>query len=154
MQRLRIFAGLSAALTVLCVSVFAKTPRTWNLKNSTNMYNNIFPFFNTAAYAGSGELYFGVPGTGVDGNDAGVLTTSFTEHPLSIKLKSATVVNAPQLLDGNIAVTGNLRVIAQYPNQIGVFRIQKDGSLKLLSTTTIDEQGEGLFSLSIFPNMR
>jgi hypothetical protein len=26
-----------------------------------------------------------------------------------------------------------------------VFRIQKNGSLKLLSTTTIDEQGEGLF---------
>jgi hypothetical protein len=54
----------------------------------------------------------------------------------------------------NIAVTGNLMVIAQYPNQIGVFRIQKNGSLKLLSTTTIDEQGEGLFSLSIFPNTR
>ncbi len=45
-------------------------------------------------------------------------------------------------------------VVAQYPNQISVFRIQKDGSLKLLSTTTIDEQGEGLFSLSIFPNTR
>jgi len=35
-----------------------------------------------------------------------------------------------------------------------VFRIQKSGSLKLLSTTIIDEQGEGLFSLSIFPNTR
>jgi len=35
-----------------------------------------------------------------------------------------------------------------------VFRIQKNGSLKLLSTTIIDEQGEGLFSLSIFPNTR
>jgi len=51
-------------------------------------------------------------------------------------------------------VTGNLTVIAQYPNQISVFRIQKDGSLKLLSTTTIDEHGEGMFSLSIFPNTR
>jgi len=55
---------------------------------------------------------------------------------------------------GNIAVTGNLVVVAQPPNQIGVFRIQKSGSLKLLSTTIIDEQGEGLFSLSIFPNTR
>jgi hypothetical protein len=67
-----------------------------------------------------------------------------------------TVVNAtvvdPQV--ANIAVAENLMVVAQPPNQIGVFRIQKDGSLKLLSTTAIDEQGESLFSLSIFPNTR
>jgi hypothetical protein len=43
-------------------------------------------------------------------------------------------------------------LIAEYPDQIGVFRIQTNGSLKLLSTAAIDEQGEGLFSLSIFPN--
>jgi hypothetical protein len=57
-------------------------------------------------------------------------------------------------LEGNIAVTGNLMVIAEYPNQIAVFRINSDGSLTLLTTTTIDEQGEGLFSLSVFPNTR
>jgi hypothetical protein len=57
-------------------------------------------------------------------------------------LKNATLVKAPDNLDGNIAVTGNLMVIAEYPNQIGVFRIQKDGSLKLLTTKSIDEQGE------------
>jgi hypothetical protein len=142
------------ALTSRISPVGLTNPRTWNLKNSTNMYNNIFPFFDAAAYAGSGDLYFGVQGTGVDGNAPGVLTASFTEHPLSIKLKNATVVNAPQLLDGNIAVTGNVMVIAEYPNQIAVFRINSDGSLTLLSTTTIDEQGEGLFSLSIFPNTR
>lgn len=74
---------------------------------------------------------------------------------MSFKLKNATLItNAPDGQDGNIAVTGNIMVVAQYPDQISVFRIQKDGSLKLLSTKTIDEQGEGLFSLSIFPNTR
>jgi hypothetical protein len=70
---------------------------------------------------------------------------------MSFEVTNATVVD-PDV--GNIAVTGNLMVVAQPPNQIGVFRIQKNGSLKLLSTTIIDEQGEGLFSLSIFPNTR
>jgi hypothetical protein len=119
------------------------------------MYTNIFPFFSAAAYNGSGDLYFGVQGEDFGGGtDAGVLTASFTEHPLSIKLENATVVNGPPHLDGNIAVTRDLMVIAEYPNQIGVFHINSDGSLTLLTTTTIDEQGEGLFSLSIFPNTR
>lgn len=64
------------------------------------------------------------------------------------------VIVAPDRTDGNVAVTGNLMIIAQYPNQIAVFRIQKNGSLKLLTTTTIDGNGEGLFSLSIFPSTR
>jgi hypothetical protein len=71
---------------------------------------------------------------------------------MKFTVTNATIVNPGQV--GNVAVTGNTMVVAQYPNQIGVFRIQKDGSLKLLSTATIDEQGEGLFSLSIFPNTR
>jgi hypothetical protein len=142
-------------LTVRITPTGLVNPRVWSLKNSTNMVNNIFPFFSAAAFSGSGDLYFGVQGEDFGGGtDAGVLTASFTEHPLSIKLKNATVVNVPDRTDGNIAVTGDLMVIAQYPNQIGVFRISKDGSLKLLSTTTIDQQGEGLFSLSIFPNTR
>jgi hypothetical protein len=146
---------IPVALTARITATGLTNPRTWNLKNSTNMYNNIFPFLSSAAYAGSGNLYFGVQGqSGGGGTDPGVLTASFTEHPLSIKLKSATVVNAPQRLDGNIAVTGDLMMIAEYPNQIEVFRINSDGSLTSLSTTTIDDQGEGLFSLSVFPNTR
>jgi len=77
--------------------------------------------------------------------------STFTESPMKFTVVNATVVD-PQV--ANIAVAENLMVVAQPPNQIGVFRIQKDGSLKLLSTTAIDEQGESLFSLSIFPNTR
>ena len=110
---------------------------------------NIFPFLSAAAYEGNGTIYLGVTTGGV--STPGVLTADFTEKPVHFAVTNSTVTN-PQL--GNIAVTGNVMVMAQYPNQIGVFRIQKDGSLKLLSTTTIDDQGEGLFSLSIFPNTR
>jgi hypothetical protein len=80
-----------------------------------------------------------------------VLTTSFQEKPMKFTVTNATVAG-PDV--GNIGVTGSLMVVAQYPNQIQVFRIKKDGSLALLTTTTIDDQGEGLFSLSIFPSTR
>ena len=141
---------IAVALTARITPAGLVNPRVWTLKNSANLYAAMFPFFSTAGYAGSGDLYFGVSGSG----PTGVLTASFTEHPMDFKLRNATSVKAPDNLDGNIAVTGNTMVIAQYPNQISVFRIKKNGSLKLLSTTTIDEQGEGLFSLSIFPNTR
>ena len=147
--------ALPVALTARITSKGLANPRAWKLKDS-NLSDNYFPLFSAAAYAGSGDVYFATQGqTGIGDHDPGVLTASFIENPLSIKLKNATALeNAPQQLDGNIAVTGDLMVIAQYPNQISVFRIQRSGSLKLLSTTTIDEQGEGLFSLSIFPNTR
>ena len=141
--------SVPVALTARITSTGLVNPRVWVLKNAANLAAAIFPFFSAAGYAGSGDLYFGVESGG--GYSPGVLTTHFTESPMGFKVTNATVVD-PQV--GNIAVTGNLMVVAQYPNQIAAFRIQRDGSLKLLSTTTIDEQGEGLFSLSIFPNTR
>lgn len=139
------------ALTARITAKGLMNPRAWALKNSAGLAANFFSLFSAAGYAGSGDLYFATQGE--SGVEPGVLTTSFTERPLSFKVKNTTMVSS-QALEGNIAVTGNLMVIAEYPNQIGVFRINKDGSLTLLSTTTIDEQGEGLFSLSIFPNTR
>jgi len=140
--------SLPVALTARITSTGLVNPHVWVLKNSANLVSAIFPFFGAAAYAGSGDLYFGV---WASGGPPGVLTTHFTESPLSFTVTNATVVD-PEV--ANIAVTGDVMVVAQPPDQIGVFRIQKNGSLKLLSTTTIDEQGEGLFSLSIFPNTR
>jgi hypothetical protein len=125
-------------------------PKVRNLAPENNLRLNIFPFLSAAAYKGNGPIYLGVT-SGNGQYSPGVLTADFTEKPVKFAVTSSTVAN-PEV--GNIAVTGSLMVVAQYPNQIGVFRIKKDGSLKLLSTTTIDEQGEGLFSLSIFPNTR
>jgi len=139
------------ALTARITSTGLVSPRVWPLRNSAGLVANFFTLFSAAGYAGGGDLYFATQGQ--SGVEPGVLTTSFTERPMSFKVKNTTMVSS-QALEGNIAVTGNVMVIAEYPDQIGVFRIQKDGSLKLLSTTTIDEQGEGLFSLSIFPNTR
>jgi hypothetical protein len=139
---------IAVALTLRITPAGPVNPRVWVLKNSPGLYEAEFPFFSAAGYAGSGALYLGVSGSG----PTGVLTVSFQEKPMKFTVTNATIVNPGQV--GNVAVTGNTMVVAQYPNQIGVFRIQKDGSLKLLSTATIDEQGEGLFSLSIFPNTR
>jgi hypothetical protein len=140
---------IPVALTAQITSNGLVNPRVWGLKNYGSLRFNDFLFFSAAGYAGNGNLYFGVYSSGA--NTPGVLTTHFTESPMSFTVTNATLVDAQV---ANIAVTGNIMVIAEYPNQIGVFRIQKDGSLKLLSTTTIDDQGEGLFSLSIFPNTR
>ncbi len=123
--------------------------RVRNLTIEKNLRFNIFPFLSAAGYNGSGTIYLGVTSGGA--LNPGVLTADFTEKPVRFAVTNSTVAR-PEV--GNIVVTGNLMVVAQYPNQISVFRIKKDGSLKLLSTTTIDEQGEGLFSLSIFPNTR
>lgn len=146
-KRPTLLDAIPVALTARITSNGLVNPHTWNLKNSADLSDSSFTLFSAAAYAGSGDLYFGIQAA--QGQPPGVLTASFTQNPLSIKLKKAVAVD-PEKLEGNIAVTGNLMVIAQYPSQISVFRIQKNGSLKLLSTTTIDEQGEGLFSLSIF----
>jgi 6-phosphogluconolactonase (cycloisomerase 2 family) len=139
--------AVAVALTARITSTGLVNPRVWVLKNSANLAAAIFPFFSAAGYAGSGNLYFGVWASG----PSGVLTSSFQEKPMKFTVTNA-IVAGPDV--GNIAVTGNLMVVAQYPNQIQVFRIKKDGSLTLLTTTTIDDQGEGLFSLSIFPNTR
>jgi hypothetical protein len=125
------------------------SPKVRSLTLENDLRFNIFPFLSTEAYEGNGTIYLGVTTGGV--STPGILTADFTDKPVHFAVTNSTIAN-PQV--GNIAVTGNTMVVAQYPNQISVFRIKKNGSLKLLSTTTIDEQGEGMFSLSIFPNTR
>lgn len=136
-------------LTAQITSQGLMKPTVHNLSIQADLRAGDFPLLSAAAYAGEGPIFLGVAGG--EQSNPGVLTADFTEKPLHFAVTNSSVAN-PQV--GNIAVTGNVMVIAQYPNQIGVFRIKKDGSLKLLSTTTIDDQGEGLFSLSIFPNTR
>jgi|SRR5579863_7361901 len=136
-------------LTAQITSNGLVNPKVRALTLEKDLRLNIFPFLNDAAYEGNGTIYLGITTGGL--YSPGVLTADFTERPVHFAVANSTVAN-PDV--GNIAVTGDIMVIAEYPDQIGVFRIKKDGSLKLLSTTTIDEQGEGLFSLSIFPNTR
>jgi 6-phosphogluconolactonase (cycloisomerase 2 family) len=119
--------------------------RQWNLVNSAHVGGNNVPFLSANAYAGSGNLYFGM------GN--GVETTNFTENPLKITLSNTTKILQTKS-DAAIAVTGNILVMAEYPNQIGVFNINQDGSLSELSTTTLNGQYTGITSLSIFPSTR
>jgi F0F1-type ATP synthase membrane subunit c/vacuolar-type H+-ATPase subunit K len=68
-----------------------------------------------------------------------------------LAVTNATPTNAPG--QGPIAAAGDLMVVAEDPNVIGVFLINSDGSLTQLSTT-VDNRAQAPFSLSMFPNTR
>lgn len=142
-----------SAMTAEITATGLVNPRAWPLANSERIVGAWYPFLSAAAYAGSGPLYFGAIGTGNQKQYAGILTATFTEKPLSIALTTGTVIHPPDISDCAIAVTGNLVVIAQYYNQIAVFKINADGSVTPLSTT-VDSDAGSLFSLSLFPNTR
>jgi hypothetical protein len=129
-------------------------PRAWSLPNPQRLVAAEYPFLSAAGYAGSGSLYFGASETDPPKQyHAGILTTTFTEEPLSITFTNGTVITPPYMIDCAIAVTGDLIVIAQPYNQIAVFKINPDGTVTQLSTTT-DSHAGTLFSLSVFPNTR
>jgi hypothetical protein len=129
-------------------------PRAWSLPNPQRLVAAEYPFLSAAGYAGSGSLYFGASETDPPKQyHPGILTTNFTEEPLSITFTNGTVITPPYMIDCAIAVTGDLIVIAQPYNQIAVFKINPDGTVTQLSTTT-DSHAGTLFSLSVFPNTR
>jgi len=142
--------AIPVAVSAMVTPTGFKQVRGWSLQNSAQLAFNSVPFFSAAGYAGSGNLYFGMYG---GESFPGVLTASFTESPLQITVTNATVID-PTIYVGAIASTGNLMVVAEYPNQIGVFSVNPDGSLTELSTTTIKTEDPGMFSLSLFPNTR
>jgi len=121
-------------------------PRIWSLKNSQAANGNNVAFFSTDGYDGSGSLFFGMAN--------GVVTANFTEKPVKITPTNATLIQATLQGNGATAVLGNLMIIAEIPNQIGVFSINSDGSLSELSTAIIPQSNAGMFSLSVFPNSR
>jgi hypothetical protein len=127
--------------------------RGWPLLNSQGLLGAIVPFFGAAGYAGSGNLYFGLS-NGSGRLPSAVFTSDFVEQSKTVTLTNLTVIDSPPYFYiGPIVATGDLMVIAQYPNQIGVYSINSDGSLSQLSLTT-DENAVALFSLSVFPNTR
>jgi len=129
-------------------------PKAWPLPNSENLWGEALPFLDAAGYAGNGNLYLGAVGGGSAINPGGIITASFTENPLNIAVTNATIIDSPSFWDGSIAVNGNLLVVAEHPNEIGVFSINSDGSLTQLSTTVDPRSKLGFYSLSVFPNTR
>jgi hypothetical protein len=124
--------------------------RGWSLWNKAGLgedfEENFVPFFGASGYSGSGSLYFGL------GN--GVITTAFEEKPEKISVVNATTIQFPELLGAAMAVSGNVLVQSQYPNELLTFSINSDGSLTLLSTTTLTDRLDSMFSFSLFPNTR
>ena len=121
------------------------SPSFWSLNNSSLIADPTSAFLGATAYAGSGDLYFGMYN--------GVVTTNFTENPIQIKVTGSTIIQGPKE-NGNIAVTGQWVIVAEYPNQIGVYKVNSDGSLTENSTTTISGVNPGMISVSTFPETR
>jgi hypothetical protein len=144
-SRVVILGNFSSEASCLSVNVGSNgfsNPQLWNLANPSNATGTIVPLFGASGYAGSGALYFGM-------ESGAVVTTQFIESPLSITVTNSTVI--PNV--NTIAATGDTMLVAEVPDQIGVFRINSNGSLTLLETTT-DSNASGVLSLAIYPNTR
>jgi WD40 repeat protein len=153
-SKIAVFAAVQTVYLARITSTGLKDPMSWILTTRQQADGIANPFFSAAAYSGSGDLYFGAIGGGGQNLPSAVITTNFTEKPPKLSLKNITRVNSPKSYDGNIASTGNLMVVAEFPNEIGVFQINSDGSLTQLATTTVTGDAPGVFSLSVFPNTR
>jgi hypothetical protein len=150
-SRVVVFGGEGSLSTALFAEITANGlvgPRVALLKNSLGIGEPNCPFFSAAGYRGSGDLYVGMGG----GPPTGLLTALVNEKPPSLVVRNATVTGGSHF-QGVIAVTGNLMITALYPNQIGVFSINGDGSLTQVNLIT-DPNAVALTSLSVFPSVR
>jgi len=121
-------------------------PQVVLLRNPYGIGEPDCPLLSSAGYRGSGDLYLGM------GIPTGVLTAHVSEKPPAFQVRNGTKTGGSQF-QGVIAVTGTLMVTALFPNQIGVFAINADGSLTQLNLVT-DPNGLSLTSLSVYPNTR
>jgi len=128
-------------------------PQVWPVVNAPGFSFPVMAILGANAYAGSGYLYAGTFGGQVPGEEPQVTTINFTESPLNLQAGTTTVVESPNLLDMQIATVGDLMIIAEPFNAIGVYRINQDGSITLLNTV-IDDNAGTLDSFSIYPNTR
>jgi hypothetical protein len=128
-------------------------PQGWNVVNAPGFAFPVMAVLGADAYAGSGRLYAGTFGGQVPGEEPQVTTVEFTENPLNLQAVITTVINSPNLLDAQIASVGNIMLVTELFNAIGVYRINSDGSLTLLNTVFDDNAG-GLDSFAVYPNTR
>jgi len=128
-------------------------PQAWPVVNAPGFSFPVLAILGADAYNGSGSLYAGTLGGQVPGEEPQVATIKFTEKPLNLQMGTATVIESPNLLDGQIATVGNIMIIAEQFNAIGVYRINSDGSVTLLNTV-FDENASSLASFSMYPNTR
>jgi|SRR5215472_3465789 len=141
-----------SALTASLSATGLKNPKEWSLTNTAGTMNDNVPWLNAAAFAGNGNLYFGMAGFGV-GIPSGVVTTAFVESPLSITVTNSTLINNTEEFQDSIASAGSLMITAEPPNVLDTFTINADGSLTLLQSTT-DAQANGEINFDIFPKTR
>jgi hypothetical protein len=125
----------------------------WDMSNSADVTNINIPFLGHAAYTtGKGYLYLGGSGFGA-GKVSGVVTTNFTESPLSITVAQSIHIANAQNYQDSIAVTGSTLVSAESPNLLDTFSIAADGSLTKLHTYK-DNQASGQLNFALYPNTR
>lgn len=145
------------------VSVLAASITPGGLKNETviklnntgNLSTNAnVPFLNAAGYHGAGALFLGICGGG-PGTQPGIVTTVFSEGRRTVRVIAATPIESPEQVDGLIASAGKFMVISEWPNVLQVFTINPDGTLTPTAQgPVINENGDGVYSFSIFPESR
>lgn len=122
-------------------------PQFWDLTNSAGVGNVNIPYLSTTGYAGNGPLFLGASGYGPDAVPSGEITAAFVEKPLSITVTNSTFISNPDEYQFTIAATGSTMLTAEFPNLLNSYRINSDGSITLLMSTTdteADSSGSGL----------
>jgi len=156
-----IFGNPSTALneTGLSASVGSKglsKPAEYNLTNTAGVQNLTTANFSPAcAPLKLCVLFFGGSGFNNPAEQPGIVTTTFTENPLKIKITHSVAIGSGsggQFIN-SVALagpTGSWMIIAQSPNSILVYPVSSTGKLGKLKSTTVDAQSTNLISLSVF----
>jgi hypothetical protein len=156
-----VFGNPSTALneTGLSASVGLKgpsNPKEWNLTNKAGVQNLTTANFSPTCTVKSAScvLFFGGSGFTTP-EQPGIVTTSFTEKPLKLKVTQSIAIgsgSSAQFIN-SVALagpTGSWMIIAQSPNSILVYPVSTTGKLGKLKSTTVDAQSTNLISLSVF----
>ena len=130
-------------------------PQAWDLTNTCGIANLNVPRLSPAAcQTGKGMVYIS-GGYGANGTPAGVITASLTPDG-KLSVKNCTITGEGQdnfngLIDTLLSTpSGGAAVVAEFFNVISTFRINADGSLKLLHSTT-DANARAALSFSVYP---
>lgn len=123
------------------------------LNNTAGMVNNEVPWLSAAAYnTGTGALYWGFSGDGL-GEQPGVLASSLAGGVVGAG--TTTAINSANDYDGTIQSTGNWMVVAEWFNQLQVFKIAANGALTATTQGAVtDANADGAISFFIYPQTR
>jgi hypothetical protein len=149
--------GQTSVLTANIAASTLSSPLVFNIANIAGTLNPNVPYFSQAGAAGNGELFVGMSGAPFS---TGEVTTNFTSIPTIAVSGLGNAVTTGSGYMGAIRTygatgvgAGGMMVMAVYPNILQPAKIGAGGVITLLAPT-IDVNGVGLLSISIYPATR